>query len=299
MPSETQTRVVRRLSVVLAAVTVVSVAAGRAGASACDDMSIGRIVASGDGLRVEESAAPTLHTGDILVQLNSHHLHTCADLAEALGEARRNQLAPLFLIRRDHAMDVALIAAPAVLTAPAAEAALAQPTPIPPSVPTTPPALSRADADAVRTLLAELVAFGRDLQARQPLPMAQPWSQRVVRLRQQYDAQQVRGAGVGVVEPILGYYETVVEILLYKETATRERRDVRARSDVVLEYHRDSPVGAWLQRYPFLRASVTREPETVHFITEGESNGLWLPDRAVALLLDRAVAEGAALSSTL
>lgn len=292
MLSETQTRGVRRLSVVLAAVTVVSVAAGRAGASACADTSIGRIVASGDGLRVEQSAAPTLHTGDILVQLNSHRLHTCADLAEALSEAQRNQLAPLLLIRRDHAMDVALIAA-------VTEMALAQPTPIPPSVPTTPPPLSRADADAVRTLLAELVAFGRDLQARQPLPMAQPWAQRVVRLRQQYDAQLVRGAGVGVVEPILQYYETVTQILLYKETATRERRDVRARSDVVLEYHRDSPVGAWLQRYPFLRASVIQEPETVHFITEGESNGLWLPDRAVALLLDRAVTEGAALSSTL
>ena len=144
-----------------------------------------------------------------------------------------------------------------------------------------------------------LGALGRDLQARQPLPMPQPWAQRIDQLRQAYDRQQASGSGVGVVEPILGYYETVGQILVYKDAETRGRREVRARSDVVLEYHNNSPVGGWLSRYPFLRASVVREPETTHFITESESNGQWLPDQAVALLVARAVSEGTALSATL
>jgi hypothetical protein len=277
-----------------ASVAVVGVVSGNAGASMCADTSIGRVVPSADGLRVEQTSVPALHAGDILVQLNSHRLQTCADLAEGLSEARRNKLGTLFLIRRDGEVEMALVPAPV------AQAAPAEPTAIPPPpVPTSPPTpLSRADADAARQLLAEFVAFGRDLQARQPLPMAQPWAQRVEQLRQRYNSQQARGAAVGLIEPILGYYETVAQVLLYKETVTRERRDIRARGDVVLEYHSNSPVPAWVQRYPFLRPSVLQEPD-IGVLRVGESNGQWLPDRAVALLLDRAITEGTALSSTL
>lgn len=305
-----------------ASVTVVGVVCGNAHASTCADTSIGRIRPTEDGLRVDQTAVPTLHVGDILVQLNSHRLQTCADLAEGLIEAHRNALGTLFLIRRDGKVETALVAAPpavvaagapvappvkgappmpiAAAAAPIAQVPPAVPTAIPPPpVPTTPPTpLSRADADTARELLAECVAFGRDLQARQPLPMAQPWAQRVEQLRQRYNSQQARGAAVGLVDPILGYYETVAQILLYKETVTRERRDIRARGDIVLEYHSNSPVPAWVQRYPFLRPSVLREPD-IGLLRVGESNGQWLPDRAVALLLDRAVAEGTALSSTL
>jgi hypothetical protein len=272
---------------------------------------------------VEQTSVPALHAGDILVQLNSHLLQTCADLAEGLSEARRNELGTLFLIRRDGKVETALVPAlPAAVAvgaplapaakgappmpiaaapaAPIVQAALAAPTAIPPPpVPTTPPApLSRADADAARELLAEFVAFGRDLQARQPLPMAQPWAQRVEQLRQRYNSQQARGAAVGLIEPILAYYETVAQILLYKETVTRERRDIRARGDIVLEYHSNAPVSGWVQRYPFLRPSVIQEPD-IGLVRVGESNGQWLPDRAVALLLEHAVAEGTALSSRL
>jgi hypothetical protein len=129
--------------------------------------------------------------------------------------------------------------------------------------------------------------------------MPQPWAQRIDQIRQAYDRQQASGTGVGVVEPILGYYETVGQILVYKDAETRGRRAVRARAEVVLEYHTSSPVGGWLSRYPFLRASVVEEPETTRFITESESNGQWLPDRAVELLVARALSEGTALSTAL
>jgi hypothetical protein len=293
---------------VLATVSAVSVMPAQASALACPGTDMGRVTSTADGLKVEESAVPVLRSGDILIQLNSHRLHSCTNLTDGLSEAQRNQLVPLFLIRRDNGMQVVLVepahvpAGPAApQSQPAAEVAIVLPTAIPPSaVPTTHPTpLTPADADAARQLLDQLVAFGRDLQARQPLPMSQPWVQRVDGLRQQYKAEQARNSSVTVVEPILTYYEAVADILKYKETATRERRNVRARAEVVLEYQTNSAVGEWLHRYPFLRASVIKEPETIHFIMEGEVSGLWAPDRAVALLLDRAVSEGSALSGKL
>ena len=304
-------------------VTVVAVAVLRgvwgspAGAAAlsCSDPEVGKIAQDESGLHVVEAATPSVRRGDRLLQLNGHRLQTCSDLEAAARAARQEQLARLFLIRRgEQTVAVAFevqaeqlatapaVVAPAIVSAaPSVAPSTALPATIPPSaLPTvvpTPP--SGPAADTARRLLAEFVAFGRELQGRQPLPMAQPWAQRVEQLRQQYNSQHARGAAVGVVEPILEYYETVADILRYKETATRERRDVRARSEVVLEYHSNAPVAAWLQRYPFLRPSVIQEPETIRFIDVGESNGQWLPDRAVALLLDRAVSEGTALSATL
>ena len=277
--------------------TVASVGFAEGGTSTCPETRIGRIVATSDGLRLEEAVAPPLQSGDILVQLNNHRLLRCAELTDALNEAQRTQLAALFLLRRNGKTEVALIewpAAGAVAQAPA-QPTVALPTPKPAAAPTP---LTRADADTASAFVAELVSFGRELQAREPLPMPQPWVQRVEQLRRAY-AERASSAGVGVAEPILGYYETVAQILLYKENATRGRRDLRARSEVVLEYHRGSPVEGWLQRYPFLQPSVIREPEAVHFIAEGDRNGQWVPDRAIALLLEHAVAEGTALSAKL
>jgi len=290
---------------------VLTLAAARAGAadnaeSRCPESRLGRVVSTTLGLRVEDAAVPALRSGDLLIQLNSHRLVSCADLAEAMTEAQRNQLVPLILIRRDGSSVAAAVEWPAV-AAVAPQATVIAPTPVPTALPTTiptppptaiPTPLSRADVAAVRRLLDDLVAFGRDLQSRQPLPKAQPWVQRIAQLRQDY-AMQAGSAGVGVVEPILDYYETIGQILIYKESATQERRDLRAKAEVVLDYHRGSSVETWLRRYPFLQPSVLAEPETFHFITEGESSGQWVPDRAVSLLLDRAVSEGSALSAKL
>jgi len=327
MADESRTQLERMRRVLLAGGMLVGFC-GAAAALPCADTRLGQIELTADGLQVGESAVQSLRSGDFLVQLNSHQLQTCTDLVEALNEARRNELATLLLIRRDGATQVAVLTAPAATatsaapagpviavppasvaaqsTAPAAtvepaKVAAVQPTVIPPSaVPTPPPTpLSRADADTARQFLAKLTAFGNELQAHQPLPKAQPWTQRVERLRQDFNTARRRDTAVDVVEPILGYYETVTQILLYKEDATRERREIRIKADVVLEYHTSSPVGAWLQRYPFLRASVIREPEAIHFITAGETNGQWLPDRAISLLVENALSDGAVLSARL
>jgi len=300
MPSEAERDMqkTRVAALVLVGLAIASVGSTRVDAASCPDTGIGSVSQRADGLLIEQSAVPSLRSGDILLQLNNHRLQSCADLVQALSEAHRNQLTALFLIRRADTTDVVSLALPVV---PAPEVAVARPTRVPlsplPTVAPTP--LTASSIDAARALLADLGSLGRDLQAHQPLPMPQPWTQRIDQLRQVYDRQRVSAAGVGVVEPILGYYETVGQILVYKEAETRGRREVRARAEVVLEYHNSSPVGGWLSRYPFLRASVIREPEITHFITESESNGEWLPDQAVALLVARALSEGTALSATL
>jgi hypothetical protein len=270
----------------------------RAAASACPDSQVGTVTQDVVGLQVVQPTMSPLQPGDVLLQLNGQRLQTCADLSAALGAARTNAVAPLFLIRRGP-QTIAVVAEWPV-PPPAATPPVAAATNRPPSaVPTAPPArLSRADADATRVLLADLVTLGDELQDHQPLPMAQPWAGRVERLRQEYDTQQARGVDVSVLNPILGLYEVVVEILRYKETATRARRDIRARSEVVLEYDSGSAVSAWLRHYPFLQPSVIRAPEPSRVLAF-ETNGLWAPDRAVALLIERARSEGAALSGRL
>jgi len=305
LDSRRRPRFVHLLGQGLVAVTAASMVLADSGTSACSETRIGRVVSTSDGLRLEGTATPPLQSGDILVQLNNHRVTTCAELTDAVNEAQRNRLAALFLVRRNGKTEVALVewpAAGAVVLVPAqpttaqptvAQATIAPATLKPAAAPT---ALTQADAAAARAFVADLVALGREMQAREPLPMSQPWVQRIEQLRRAY-AERASSAGVGVAEPILAYYETVAQILLYKENETRDRRDLRARSEVVLEYHRASPVEGWLQRYPFLRPSVIREPETVRLLMEGDRNGQWVPDRAIALLLEHAVSEGTALSA--
>lgn len=265
--------------------------------TACPDATLGRVVYSDTGLEVTEPAVAALQANDVLVQLNGRQLRTCDDVRMALREARDRRLTPLLLVRRDGTNQAVVITLPEEVRA-VTVATVVPPSPIPPSpIPTAVPTpISVSDADAVREMAGELVTFGRKLQADLPVPMAQPWSGRVEDLRRTYAARSAAVPAVRAVEPVLGYYETMVAILEYKERATRGRRAVRAQSEVVLEYDSDSPIAGWIERYPFLRPSVIAAPKTITFIGTGEVVGRWAPDRAVALLVERAITDGEVLS---
>jgi hypothetical protein len=107
-------------------------------------------------------------------------------------------------------------------------------------------------------------------------------------LRQAYEERQRHTPAVSAVEPILGYYETIAEILRYKEKAERDVGYLRPQPNVAVEYNSGQPVGTWMRRYPFLRQSIVELPG--RSIIGGESNGRWLPDNAVELLAERALA---------
>jgi hypothetical protein len=66
----------------------------------CSDESLGQIDATERGLRISDALVPDLSEGDILLQLNSHPLSSCAALDEALAEARSTGLALLALVER-------------------------------------------------------------------------------------------------------------------------------------------------------------------------------------------------------
>jgi hypothetical protein len=93
---------------------------------------------------------------------------------------------------------------------------------------------------------------------------------------------------------LLGYYVTAQDIRQYKqEFVQNERKDLRKGRAATftsssVPYFLKSPVPGWIDRYPFLRASVSESPQTVNFL---EQPGRWDPDRAVELLWQKAKEE--------
>lgn len=326
-----------------------------AGTVRCPDTSLGLIDATERGLRVAEAHAGELRDEDIVLQLNSHLLPTCAALDEALAEARNRNLALLLLIARSSVVrsvllrpptsragiepqtpvaqlappasvsiapepssdgiepaapspdTAAVIAAPALPTAPApkhtpegdGENQLARDTPHPLDVRHFTPStvsLSAADRAIVQRELDNMLAFGRRLQDALPLLSPHPWVDRIDSLVDAHTETRTRVPATKVLDPILGYYTTVAEILTYKQAETESFGPARYRSDLVLEYGNDSRVGAWLQRYDFLSPSVVRPPVEVRVLATGEDMGRWSPNEAIRLLVGQALADGAALA---
>lgn len=93
---------------------------------------------------------------------------------------------------------------------------------------------------------------------------------------------------------LLGYYLTVQEIHQYKQDFVSEsRKDLRKGRAAMfvsedIPYFLKSPVPGWVDKYPFLRASVKDSPQTVNFL---EQPGHWDPDKAVELLWEKAKEE--------
>jgi hypothetical protein len=83
---------------------------------------------------------------------------------------------------------------------------------------------------------------------------------------------------------------TAEEIRQYKQDfVNNERKDLRKGRDAtfqssIISYFLKSPVPGWIDRYPFLRASVSETPHMESFL---ERPGRWDPDKAVQLLWDK------------
>jgi len=256
---------------------------------ACQDTEIGHVVVSRDGLRVVEPGAEEVQPDDILVQLNSHTLRTCADLGQALKEARERQLAPLLLVRRERELEAVLLRLPSQET----DVGTTGPVAVVPAATATAVAIGPSSVGSVRDTLARLLDLGHALQASLPLVTAQPWVRQVSDLQEAYEKRRAEVPAVGAVEPVLAYYQTIAEILLYKEKALRQAGYLRPQPNVALDYNTGSQISTWLRRYPFLQESVIERPG--RGIIGGESSGRWSPDRAVQLLVQHAVADGDAL----
>jgi hypothetical protein len=260
----------------------------------CDEASLGRVRPAADGIHIVESAVEPLRTGDVALQLNGKALRRCEDLTAALDQARSAGLKALFLVRRGDETT------PVVVRLEDLSVASASPTPAAPVQSSVSPPLAEIDATSaseVRQSLDELASFGRRFEAWSPAPTSRSLARQIEEFTGKYRRRIEQVPALAVIEPILGYYDTVGEILVYAEQQrVRDGRSLH-RYSPALEYQSNSVVAEWLRRYPFLKESVEDTPKQVVFLTNAEIAGHWSPDEAIRLLVKRAVADAEALSA--
>ena len=260
----------------------------------------------GPGLPIAEIAQLTagskvgLRPGDVLEQVNSWPIRDCENYGRAVRDARQKQKAVLVLIsrngkrrpiffepeiwqrvdeRKEEKQAVASLTK--VLEAPL-------------------PAAERGDSAAIgEQALAALRTLETLVDAARPLPMYERGlrdTRRRLRALQRQSRDDVEKRVMAGARVVFGYYETARAIRQYKhDYVGTERKDVRrgraesyASANVPFFY--DSPVTAWMDRYPFLRPSITDTPTKLGFDFV-EQPGRWNPDHAVTLLWQRARSE--------
>lgn len=260
----------------------------------------------GPGLPIAEIAQLTagskvgLRPGDILEQVNSWPIRDCENYDKAVRDARQKQKAVLVLVsrkgkrrpiffepeiwqrideRKEEKQAVASLTT--VLEAPL-------------------PVAKRGETEAIG---AQALAALRDLEslidAARPLPMYERGlrdARRRIRALQRQSRSDVEKRVMAGTRVVFGYYETARAIRQYKhDYVSSDRKDVRrGRADsyasASVPFFYDSPVTAWMDKYPFLRPSITDTPTKLGFDFV-EQPGRWNPDHAVALLWQRARSE--------
>ena len=258
------------------------------------------------GLPIAEIAQLTagskvgLRPGDVLEQVNSWPIRDCENYGRAVRDARQKQKAVLVLIsrngkrrpiffepeiwqrvdeRKEEKQAVASLTT--VLEAPL-------------------PAAERGDSAAIgEQALAALRTLETLVDGARPLPMYER-GLRDARMRlhalQRQSRDDVEKRVMAGARVVFGYYETARAIRQYKhDYVGTERKDVRrgraeSYASASVPFFYDSPVTAWMDRYPFLRPSITDTPTKLGFDFV-EQPGRWNPDHAVTLLWQRARSE--------
>jgi hypothetical protein len=282
--------------------TALAGSAAPAAAQTCTVTSVGRLLPTEDGLRVLEAAAPALLADDLLLQLNAKRLRTCADLSATLQLADRDRLVPVLALRRGGTLHtVALVLVPT----PVIQVVELRPTPALETTP-TPMQIAAGAVGPLQQMVATLRRF--DEETALPLVGPQPFARRLDALRAAYAGLLSGAPAVSAVEPVLGYYDAVKQILVYREDAATRRADRQdsAKSDLArarpepgaaYEYNTGGPVSEWLERYPFLQPAVVREPQ--RWMGQVEEAGRWQPDEAIRLLMAKARADTDAVAGRL
>lgn len=251
------------------------------------------------GLPIAEIAQLTpgsrvgLRKGDILEQVNSWPIQNCKSYRNAVRDAQKKQKAVLLLVARKGKRrpiffepeiwqrieekkeeKQAVASLQTMLTAP-----------LPEGVQMRTEAIGDQALATLRGLETLAVLSG-------PLPVYEKGVRearnrlRSLSRQSQGDAEKRVVAGARV---LIGYYETARAIRQYKyDYISSERKDIRQGRAVsftseAVPYFYDSPVTAWVDKYPFLRSSIKDSPDKLGFDFI-ERPGSWDPDRAVQLL---------------
>ncbi len=238
-----------------------------------------------------------LRKGDVLEQVNSWPIQDCQSYRHAVRDAQKKQKAVLLLIARKGKRrpiffepeiwqrieekkeeKQAVASLQTMLTAP-----------LPEGVQKRTGAIGDQALATLRGLETLAVLSG-------PLPVYEKGVQearhriRTLSRQSQGEAEKRVVAGARV---LFGYYETARAIRQYKyDYISTERKDIRqgragSFTSEAVPYFYDSPVTAWVDKYPFLRSSIQDSPDKLGFDFI-ERPGSWDPDRAVQLLWQQA-----------
>lgn len=264
------------------------------------DKPLGLLVSSVEPLGLASRLG--LQAGDMIEQANSWLTHDCRNYRQAITDAKNGKKALLLLVTREGqkqavAFEAAIWEEPEKKAKEAVvslKALLAAPLPAP-------------LRGRVGQVGGEVVLALRGLEVSAKLPgqlslYEQSLNQtkaKITALAAQGEAEKRVLAGAQV---ILDYYLAAQEIWQYKlKRLTQIRPDLRpgeqaAYSSPSVPYFFGSPVLAWVDRYPFLKASVTTAPRKERFM---ERSGKWSPDKAILLLWQKAREETDDLSQWL
>ncbi len=260
---------------------------GQTGVAVAPDVSGGLAVAAVDP--ESAGAASGVAAGDVVVQVNATVPRSCGDWARAVREARRDRKALLLLVRRAGGE------VPVVLAAATWDRVVAAVAPAPPPeapsvrqiVATPPPPPLPPDASVtVDEVLHGLAALeGRE----RPSARLATYQHDLALLHRQVETLAARGTAppnvVAALRTVLGYYEAAA-VAWASEDARRETdhqpRHVASAETAPAPYFESSDVAAAIEAFPFLRATVVRDPAPG--LLAGESAGLWRPVEARGLL---------------
>jgi len=231
------------------------------------------------------AARSGVQAGDAVVQVNAMVPRTCAEYGRAVRDARREHKALLLLVRRADAEMPLVVGADAwgpaptptaQAAAPGARAPSAPPPPPPPLPPEVPVSIESVRGDLGRLVPGEsLPSYRRD----------------VVHARRAIETLAARStaspAAVEELRAVARYFEGA-EVAWDALEAERERqrrpRRLPLPDGATAPYFEDSAPAALIDEFPFLRATVAREPSGGSIV---ESAGLWRPLQARALLWER------------
>jgi hypothetical protein len=236
------------------------------------------------------AAASGAAAGDVVAQVNGSVPTGCAEWARAVREARHDRKALLLLVHRGGSDVPLVLAASAWSRAPAAVAVAA---PEPPTVrqlvsappPAALPPETTVTLDQVTTGLAALPTDGRaDARLARYSDDLQRIDREVATLAAR---SSVAPDVLDGLRTVVGYFDAAGAAWASEE-AERARqgrpRHIPFPESTTAPFFEDSEIAAAIDRYPFLRATVVRDPARNGIGLE--SAGLWRPRAARTLLWD-------------
>lgn len=240
-----------------------------------------------------------LQAGDVIEQINSWQARDCDGYRRTIRDARKEQKALLVLVTRGSKRQL-LSFEPEIWKRQekkqeAKEAVAALQTML--AVPLPPTVQNQVDQTGPQALatLREVAAVAG------PRSHPSTYEKGVAKAKVQLAALDQASQGeaekriTAAAKVVLDYYLTAREIRLYKQEVVNKSRNDKHEDpkpllmSTELPYLLDSPVSGWIDKYPFLRKSVSETPRTVSIGSiPGEWPGSWNPDTAVQLLWERA-----------